>query len=86
LLLQGILLHHDRFAGVTENNIRITAESFNPSADVQGSNTQDHLSVEVRWSELGDDSCDGEGDQHMHEYEEGYPDLKLEFFTDQGMT
>ncbi|KAF2793543.1 HET-domain-containing protein [Melanomma pulvis-pyrius CBS 109.77] len=81
LLLQGILLHHDRFAGVTENNIRITAESFDSSGPVHGENAQDHLSVEVRWQKLHDGCCDGEGGEHDHE--EGYPDLKLEFFTDQ---
>jgi len=84
LLLQGILLHHDRFAGVAENNIKITADSIKLPGAVAGQDAQDHLSVAVRWQELSDDSCDEEGDALMHE--EGYPDLKLEFFTDQGTT
>lgn len=80
LLLQGILLHHDRFAGIAgarEESIKVIAESF-PSSSVK--DAQDHLSVEVRWSDPGDKRCD----DAAHDYDEGYPDLKLEFFTDQG--
>ncbi|KAJ4366188.1 hypothetical protein N0V83_007823 [Neocucurbitaria cava] len=40
---------------------------------------QDHLSVEVRWKEQGDhNACQDD----EHEHITGYPDLKLEFFTD----
>lgn len=78
LLLQGILLHHDRFAGVKEESIHVVAQSFDPTS---GKNAQDHLSVEVRWKEAGDGCC-AAGE---HKHDDGYPDLKLEFFTDQGM-
>ncbi|KAF2471007.1 HET-domain-containing protein [Lindgomyces ingoldianus] len=78
-LLQGILLHHDRFVGVKEERIRISAESFHQSGSTPSrQDTQDHLSVEVRWKEPGDDCYDG--DEHGHD--QVYPDLKLEFFTD----
>ncbi|KAF2268246.1 HET-domain-containing protein [Lojkania enalia] len=73
VLLQGILLHHDRFAAVKEEDIRVRAESLNAPAAA----AQDHVSVEVRWKGLGD-CCDGDEPAH----EEGYPDLKLEFYTD----
>jgi hypothetical protein len=73
VLLQGILLHHGRFANVKEDDIRITAESFKSKP---GRSSQDHLSVEVRWKEQHDDD--------EHDYA-GYPNLKLEFFTDGGM-
>jgi hypothetical protein len=77
LLLQGILLHHDRFAGVDEASVTITAETFQPAA---GRKSQDHLSVDVRWKDQhAHDECQEEGDEHT-----GYPDLKLEFFTDGG--
>ncbi|KAF2246609.1 HET-domain-containing protein [Trematosphaeria pertusa] len=76
LLLQGILLHHDRFAGVKEESIHVVAQSFDPTS---GKNAQDHLSVEVRWKEAGDGCC-AAGE---HKHDDGYPDLKLEFFTDQ---
>ncbi|KAF9692213.1 hypothetical protein EKO04_009960 [Ascochyta lentis] len=75
LLLQGILLHHDRFTNVKENAIRITAEAFK---SVQGRRSQDHLSVEARWNEQHDDDDHGD-DNHSHA---GWPNLKLEFFTD----
>jgi hypothetical protein len=76
LLLQGILLHHDRFAGIKEEVVRVFAESF-PSSGVRKSDGQDHLSVGIRWKGHGDESNGNE-----HEPEEGYPDLKLEFYTD----
>lgn len=79
LILNGILLHHDRFAGQKEENIRITAESFAPRP---GRTLQDHLSVEARW--LDDDDHNGCQDQD-HEHSKAYPDLKLEFFTEGGM-
>lgn len=79
VLLQGILLHHERFAEVKEEDIRITAESFHLPT-TERTEAQDHLSIEVRWEHPGDD-C-GDEDEHVHE--EGYPDLKLEFFTDGG--
>src|SRR5690242_8248111 len=77
LLLQGILLHHDHFHHVKETSMRITAESFRPSPE---RSRQDHLSVEVRWKEQHDD------DEHEHDYQghAGWPNLKLEFFTDGG--
>ncbi|KAJ4404495.1 hypothetical protein N0V91_005839 [Didymella pomorum] len=73
LLLQGILLHHDRFKDVKENDIRITAESYK---SIPGHSSQDHLSVEVRWQDPHGD--DVQEDEHGH----GWPNLKLEFFTD----
>jgi hypothetical protein len=80
LLLNGVLLHHDRLAGFKEDRIRIKAETF-PTKP--GQPFQDHLSVEVRWKEQEEDvHHDGcQEDQHQHD---GYPDLKLEFFTDGG--
>lgn len=77
LLLQGILLHHDRFKDVKESDIKITAESFRPEPE---RSSQDHLSVKVRWKEQHDD------DEHEHDEQghAGWPDLKLEFFTDGG--
>lgn len=78
LVLNGILLHHDRFAGQKEDRVKIKAESFNPRRD---KSPQDHLSVEVRWKEH-DES--GESPDDEHEQAPGYPDLKLEFFTDGG--
>jgi hypothetical protein len=91
-LLQGVLLHHDRFAGLNEEQIRISAESFTRPEAVSDRDAQLHLSVEVRWQELGDQCGDGAEHEHEHEPEheheqdEGYPDLKLEFFTDGGMS
>lgn len=76
LLLQGILLHHDRFAGVKEEDIKIKAHSYQ-SPDT----TQQHLSVALRWNHPDHDCCDDDD----HEHDAGYPDLKLEFFADQGM-
>jgi hypothetical protein len=76
LLLQGILLHHDRFRDVKENDIYITAESF---ISTTGRSSQDHLSVEARWQDPHDDDVQEE-DEHGH----GWPNLKLEFFTDGG--
>lgn len=81
LLLQGILLHHERFAGVKEENVKIAAESFSTSKSVSQKDAQGHLSVEVRWKQPNDDSCD----QDEHQHEGSYPDLKLEYFTDEGM-
>ena len=77
LLLQGILLHYDQFKNVKENDIRITAESFQP---VQGRSSQDHLSVEARWKEQHEHD-DYEDDEYVYA---GWPNLKLEFFTDGG--
>ena len=72
LLLNGILLHHDRFAGVNEDSVRVKAESFKK---------QGHLSVELRWKESDDhDECQDD----EHEHSAGSADLKLEFFTDGG--
>jgi hypothetical protein len=78
LLLQGILLHHDRYPGVEEENIRIVAESYRSSPSEKA---QDHLSVDLRWQRQDDESCE----ETAHEHEDGYPDLRLEFFTDGGM-
>jgi hypothetical protein len=79
LMLNGILLHHDRFTSISEDRVRIKAESF-PSKP--GRTLQDHLSIEVRWKEDAQhDDC--QDDEHEHEHI-GYPDLKLEFFTDGG--
>lgn len=75
LLLQGILLHHDRFRDVKENDIRITAELYT----IPGRSSQDHLSVEARWQDPHGDDVQEE-DEHGH----GWPNLKLEFFTDGG--
>lgn len=80
LLLQGLLLHHERFRGVKEDGIRITAESFTSLSP--GQNSQDHLSVEARWKthDDGDEQEDNEDEQELV----GWPNLKLEFFTDGG--
>lgn len=75
LILNGILLHHDRFAGQKEDGITIVAVSLSSKL---GRTLQDHLSVEVRWKEP-------DGDNDEQEHSTGYPDLKLEFFTDGGM-
>lgn len=79
LVLNGILLHHDRFANQKEENIKIIAESFPPKPERK---LQDHLSVSIRWN----DAQDQDGDQdNEHEYSSCYPDLKVEYFTDGGM-
>lgn len=79
LLVNGILLHHDRFAAIHEDRVRVTAETFNSKL---GGNLQDHLSVELRWKE----SEDPEGCQDDdHEHVASNADLKLDFFTDEGM-
>lgn len=79
LLLNGILLHHERFVCIDEKRIQVRAESF---ASSPGRTFQDHLSVEIRWKEHQDaDHDDCQDDQHEHV---GHPDLKLEFFTDGG--
>ena len=78
LILNGILLHHDRFAGQREDGIRVVAVSFTSKP---GRTLQDHLSVEIRWKEHDDHSTCQEDE---HEHPTGYPDLKLEFFTDGG--
>ena len=78
LVLQGILLHHDRFTGVEEEKIRIVAQSYRSGS---AGKAQDHLSVDVRWKELPDEGCE----ENAHDHEDGYPDLRLEFFTDGGM-
>ncbi|RAR12263.1 het domain-containing protein [Stemphylium lycopersici] len=77
LLVNGILLHHDRFAAIHEDRVRVTAETFNSKL---GGNLQDHLSVELRWKE----SEDPEGCQDDdHEHVASNADLKLDFFTDE---
>lgn len=76
LLLQGILLHHDRFRDIREDDIRITAESYK---SIPGRSAQDHLSVEAWWQDPHNDDVQEE-DEHGH----GWPNLKLEFFTDEG--
>lgn len=78
LLVNGILLHHERFAGVKEDSICVKAESF---ASKPPRSFQDHLSVELRWKEQDAQHDECQDDQHEHA---GYPDLKLEFFTDGG--
>lgn len=78
LLLQGILLHHGRFAGIKEDQVKITADTFQSEPNA----SQDHLSVQLRWREYEHD-CD---DMSDHDHEESYPDLKLEYFTDQGVS
>jgi hypothetical protein len=78
LLLNGILLHHDRFSDVNEEKIRVKAESFAPKP---GRTLEDHLSVEIRWKEEDAHHDEFQEDHHEHV---GYPDLKLEFFTDGG--
>lgn len=83
LLLQGILLHHDRFAGVREESVRIKAECFGASKVPDGNPSQGHLSVEVRWKGAGPEQCDEDEQMHDHDHHEGYPDLKIEYFTDQ---
>lgn len=81
LLVNGVLLHHECFHGVDEEKIQIKAEIFAPKPSRI---SQDHLSVELRWKELElqdaqQDEC--QEDQHEHL---GYPDLKLEVFTNGG--
>ncbi|KAH7394458.1 heterokaryon incompatibility protein-domain-containing protein [Pyrenochaeta sp. MPI-SDFR-AT-0127] len=76
VILNGVLLHHDRFAGQKDDRIKIKAESFSSK---KGQSLQDHLSVEMRWKEY-DEQGDNQDDEHEHAL--GYPDLKLEFFTD----
>jgi hypothetical protein len=65
-----------------EEYIKIKANTFDCSAPVERT-AQDHLSVEVRWQEPRDETYDGESESELGQAE-GYPDLKLEFFTDQG--
>jgi hypothetical protein len=78
LVLQGILLHHDRFKGVEEASLRIVAQSYRSSSAEQA---QEHLSVDLRWKGQPDENC---GDT-THDHEDDYPDLRLEFFLDGGM-
>lgn len=96
LILHGILLHHERFAGVKEESIRIKAESFAASDGTPGDPAQGHLSVELRWKDahldhengnhkLQEDDDDQMQDSDQHNHDESYPDLKLEFFTDQAV-
>ncbi|KAF1831316.1 HET-domain-containing protein [Decorospora gaudefroyi] len=78
LLLNGVLLHHDRFAGTDEDHVRVTAETFNAKPGA-GRKAQEHLSVELRWKDADDrDECQDDQDEHIA----GHADLKLEFFTD----
>ncbi|KAA8612735.1 HET domain containing protein [Pyrenophora tritici-repentis] len=72
LLLNGILLHHDRFASVPEDRIRVTAGPFQQKPE-KGS--QGPLPVELRWQDSDEDS-----EEQLHAA--GHADLKLEFFTD----
>ncbi|KAL5119773.1 hypothetical protein ACEQ8H_002379 [Pleosporales sp. CAS-2024a] len=76
LLLNGILLHHERFANANEDKIRVKAQSFTSTSPQRN---QDHLSVEVRWKELDTHLNYDQDANHEHM---GYPDLKLEFFTE----
>ena len=78
LILQGVLLHHDQFVGVSEDRLKISAKSFISGPDKHS--VQGHLSVELRWN-LGDEA---EADALELDYEEKYPDLKLEFYTEKG--
>ncbi|KAH9863749.1 hypothetical protein J1614_009681 [Plenodomus biglobosus] len=80
LILNGVLLHHHQHADRKEDDVWITAESFQPKPDQPA---QDHLSVEVRWKPPQHQDC--QDVEHEHEQPCGYPDLKLEFFTDGGM-
>ena len=73
VLLNGVLFYHSRFAAVKEDETKITADVFPSKA------LQDHLTVNVRWTSHEEESDDME----EHEHEEDYPDLKLEFFTDE---
>lgn len=78
VLLNGVLFYHNRFATIKEEDIKITAETFPSKA------LQDHLSVDVRWKFHDEESGhmdveDGGDDEHK----ESYPDLRLEFFTDE---
>lgn len=83
LLLNGILLHHEKFKGQQEEDVWITAHSFHATPHKAA---QDHLSVEVYWKASDDqDECQVEGHEHETGRATGYPDLKLEFFTDGGM-
>ncbi|KAF2017636.1 HET-domain-containing protein [Aaosphaeria arxii CBS 175.79] len=75
LLLQGILLHHHRFAGAKQGDVKIKAESFNDS------NAQRHLSVELRWVQPDFDIPD-QHEMNGDDDSEAHPDLKLEFFVD----
>lgn len=77
LLLQGILLHHDKFATVNEEDVRVRAQSCQ-SPDP----TQNHLSVELHWRSPSLDDSEEEAEE---DYENGLPDMKLEYFTDEGM-
>lgn len=79
LLLNGILLHHERFAGFKEDRITIKVENF---ATKPGRTSQSHLSVELRWRELDAQHDECQDDPHD---QTGYPDLKLEYFTSGGM-
>jgi hypothetical protein len=78
LILQGILLHHDRYQGVKEDRLRIIAQTYRSSSTEKA---QEHLSVDLRWKEQPGESC---GDT-THDHEDGYPDLKLEYFLEEGM-
>lgn len=75
-MLNGVLLHHEHFKNVEEDRVRIKAESFTSKP---GRTFQDHLSVEVRWKDQDNQHDDCQEDSHEHA---GYPDLKLEFFSD----
>jgi hypothetical protein len=78
-VLQGILLHHDGLVGVSEDAVRIAAESF---TDAPGKKAQGHLSVELRWTPV-EDECD-DASEEPHQHDPKYPNLKLEFYTDKG--
>ena len=78
MILQGVLLHHDQFVGVSEDKLKISAKSFISGPDKHS--VQGHLSVELRWK-LRDEA---EADALELDYEEKYPDLKLEFYTEKG--
>jgi hypothetical protein len=82
LLLQGILLHHDRFSRASEDDVRVVAESFQPGSV---NDAQLHLSLELRWRQCGDTCVYNDDEDITENHGDRYPDLKLEFFTDRGM-
>lgn len=80
LILNGILSHHDRFHDQYEEDVFIKVESYRSKPD---QDAQDHLSVEVWWKgRHGQSAREDEEEADDDEQYGGYPDLKLEFFTD----
>lgn len=78
LLLQGILLHHDKFAASREEDVKVRAQTYQ-SPDP----TQNHLSVELHWKPPNSDDSGLEDEDEDDEV--GLPDLKLEYYTEEGM-